>query len=121
MPRSRLMLHSTAHRGRLEIQRNAPIKTAAWRLALLTDNDGHVHLGAIVAGHRDELCRYVDLLAAVGAAKDVKRDLTRVIFLDRIDHLSEFRRIAERSLDNDRLRNQLVELVDLSDKAKVTP
>src|SRR5579859_2141625 len=114
MPRSRLMLHSTAHRGRSEIQRNAPMKTAAWRLALLTDNDGYVHLGAIVAGHRDELCRYVDLLAAVGAAKDVKQDLTRVILLDRIDHLSEFRRIAERAIDNDRLRNQLVELVDLS-------
>jgi hypothetical protein len=118
MPRSRLMFHSTAQHGPPEIQRDAPIKTAAWRLGLLTDSDGHVHLGALVADHPCDPYTYVDLLTAVGAATDVEPDLTRVLLLDRTDHLSELRRIAECSLDNDRLRNQLVELADLSENQR---
>jgi hypothetical protein len=69
MPQSSLMFRSTAHHGRHEIPRNAPIETAAWRLGVLTDNDGHVHLGAMVAGHPGEPCTYVDLLAALGGPR----------------------------------------------------
>jgi hypothetical protein len=105
------IFYGTAQGGSLEIERNEPTEPMTWRLGLLTDNDGHVHLGAVLAGPGGERCKYVDLLSAVGAAGTAELDLTRVLVLD----ASELRRIAERCIENDRLRRELVELTELTE------
>jgi hypothetical protein len=118
MPPS-LIVHGTATCENLE--RSEPSKPTTWRLGVLTDNDGHVHLGAVVAGHGGERCTYVDLLAAVGAASRADLDLTRVVVLSRPQHVVQLREIAERCIDNDRLKRELVELADLTASSQMRP
>jgi hypothetical protein len=106
------IFYGTAQGGSLEIERNEPTEPMTWRLGLLTDNDQHVHLGAVLVGPGGERCKYVDLLSAVGAAGTAELDLTRVLVLGRPQDASELRGIAERCIENDRLRYQLVELTE---------
>ncbi len=85
-----------------------------WRLGLLTDSGGHVHLGAVVAGKGTERAEYVDLLTPVGAAKAADLDLDRLVVLVRGEHVADLRRLAESCIDDIRLRDRLVELADLA-------
>ena len=87
-----------------------PSAPPTWRLGVLTDNDGHVHLGAVVAGQSGEPPTYLDLLSAVGAASAAEVNLGRVLVLGHPQDLAQLRQIAERCIDNDRLRRQLVAL-----------
>jgi len=85
-----------------------------WRLGLVTDRGGHVHLGAVVAANDTEPPAYVDLLAAIGAASAAELDLDRLFVLVRGEDVAHIRRLVERCADDDRLRNRLVELTNLS-------
>jgi len=85
-----------------------------WRLGLLTDSGGHVHLGAVVGGNATERAEYVDLLAPVGASKEADLDLDRLVVLVRGEHVADLRRLAETCIDDIRLRDRLVELADLA-------
>jgi len=91
--------------------RRAPRK---WRLGLVTDRTGHVHLGAVVAANDTEPLVYIDLLAAVGAASASELDLDRLVVLVRGEAVADLRRLIENCIDDVRLRNRLVELTELS-------
>jgi hypothetical protein len=91
--------------------RSAPRK---WRLGLVTDRTGHVHLGAVVAANDTEPLVYIDLLAAVGAASSSELDLDRLVVLVRGEAIAHLRRLIENCIDDVRLRNRLVELTELS-------
>jgi hypothetical protein len=49
--------------------------SAPWQLGLLTDCRGHIHLGAVFADNDDQRPVYVDLLAPVGLATQLRDDL----------------------------------------------
>ena len=86
----------------------------AWQLGILTDRAGHVHLGAVVAGIGDEPCSYIDLLAPVGASSAGELDLRQLVVLVHGKELADLRRLAERCIDDARLSQQLVQLVELA-------
>src|SRR5437870_4942239 len=85
-----------------------------WRLGVVTDHSGHVHLGAVVAAHDTEPSVYIDLLAAVGAASAAELDLDRLVVLVRGEDVAHLRRLVEQCIDDVQLRNRLVELTELS-------
>jgi hypothetical protein len=84
-----------------------------WQLGILTDCAGHVHLGAIVTASDNRGCEFVELLAPVGACRPDELDLTRVAIVHG-DQLAELGRLAERCIDDARLRDGLIELTRLS-------
>lgn len=86
----------------------------AWQLGILTDRAGHVHLGALVAGTVGQPCSYVDLLAPVGADSVDELNLEQLVVLVRGKELADLRRLAERCIDDARLRRRLVQLADLA-------
>jgi hypothetical protein len=86
----------------------------AWQLGILTDRAGHVHLGAVVAGTSAEPYSYVDLLAPVGADHADDLDVNHLVVLVTGKQLADLRRLAERCIDDARLRRQLVQLADLA-------
>ena len=86
----------------------------AWQLGILTDRAGHVHLGAVVAGIGNEPCSYIDLLAPVGASSAGELDLRQLVVLVHGKELADLRRLAERCIDDARLSQQLVQLVELA-------
>src|SRR2546428_13638290 len=87
----------------------------AWQLGILTDRAGRVHVGAVVAGTGNEPCSYIDLLAPVGACSAGEWDLDRhLVVLVHGKELADLRRLAERCIDDARLRQQLVQLADLA-------
>jgi hypothetical protein len=90
---------------------------ANWRLGVVTDRTGHVHLGALIAANGPEPSVYIDLLAAVGAATAAELDLDRLVVLVvlvRGEHVAHLRRLVEQCIDGVRLRNRLVELTEIS-------
>ena len=84
-----------------------------WQLGILTDCAGHVHLGAVLAGTDAEPCIYVDLLAPVGAGSAGDLDVNQLVVLVTGKQLADLRRLAERYIDDARLRRQLIQLADL--------
>jgi len=86
----------------------------SWRVALVTDAAGHVHLGALIDDAAAGPRRFVDLLAPAGAPNVARRDLEHLVVLGHGPQLAELRRLAERCIDQARLRQQLVQLADLA-------
>ena len=84
----------------------------AWQLGILTDRAGRVHLGAVVAGAGAE--SYVDLLAPIGAGSAGDLDVNQLVVLVTGQQLADLRRLAERCIDDVRLRRQLLQLADLA-------
>src|SRR5438128_851132 len=62
-----------------------------------------------------EPCTFVDLLAAVRAASVAELDLARVLVLNPMQ-VGQLRRIAKRHIEDNRLRHQLVELINLTER-----
>ena len=85
-----------------------------WRLGVVTDRTGHVHLGAVVAANGPEPALYIDLLAAVGAATAAELDLDRLVVLVRGEDVAHLRRLVEQCIDDVQLKNRLIELTELS-------
>ena len=85
-----------------------------WQCGILTDRDGHVHLGAIVAGSQFRPREFLDLLTPVGACSVRDLDLEQMVVLVRGEQVENMRRLAERCIDDERLRDRLVALLELS-------
>jgi hypothetical protein len=85
-----------------------------WQLGILTDRAGHVHLGAVVAGGASRARDYIELLAPIGAVQPAELDLEQLVVVVRGEQLADLRRLVEQCLDDDRLRQRLTELIDLS-------
>ncbi len=112
---------TTLDESRIVAQTRGPSKDGsmrpeaqAWQLGILTDRAGHVHLGAVVAGIPGEPDSYIDLLAPVGAGHIDDLDLAPQVVLVHGKELADLRRLAERCIDDARLRRQLVQLVELA-------
>src|SRR2546427_11307901 len=86
----------------------------AWQLGILTDRAGHVHLGAVVAGIGAQPCSYIDLLVPLGASNAGELDLRQLVVLVHGEQLADLRRLAERCIDDARLRLQLIQLAELA-------
>jgi len=86
----------------------------AWQLGILTDRAGRVHLGAVVAGTANEPCSYIDLLAPVSASRAGELDLRQLVVLVHGKELADLRRLAQRCIDDARLRQRIVQLADLA-------
>jgi len=103
--------------GRRAIAQSEPM---TWRLGLLTDRGGHVHLGVVVTGPSSEPPVYVDLLAAVGAASPAELDLDQLVVLVCGEQVAKLRLVVEQCIDNARLRNRLIKLTNLSSSAMLS-
>jgi len=86
----------------------------SWRVAIVTDVGGRVHLGAVIDAAAAGPRRFVDLLAPAGAASLAPRDLERMVVLVNGLQLAALRWLAERCIDQARLRQRLVQLADLA-------
>jgi hypothetical protein len=86
----------------------------AWQLGILTDSAGHVHVGAIVAGTQFRPREYLDLLTPIGACSVRDLDLQQLVVLVHDEQVDDVRRLAERCIEDERLRNRLAALLDLS-------
>lgn len=86
----------------------------SWRVAIVTDTDGRVHLGAVIDDAAAGPRRFVDLLAPAGAASLAQRDLEHLVVLANSPQLADLCRLAERCIDEARLRHQLMQFADLA-------
>ena len=97
-----------------QLLRPIPDIQSSWRLGLLTDCAGHVHLGALVPtsmGHPDV---YVDLLAPVGADSVANLGIGQLRVLVHGEQLADLHRIIVTCVDDARLRQRLLDLVALA-------
>jgi hypothetical protein len=85
-----------------------------WLLGIVTDSAGHEHLGAVVAGSAYWPRDYLDLLAPVGAAIPAEHDLEHLVVLVRGQDIADLRRLVDALLEDDRLTQQLTELIERS-------
>ncbi len=83
-----------------------------WRLGIVRDRTGHIHLGAVVSNGGPRM--YLDLLAAVGAATPEQLDLQGLHILVRGVEIDHLRHLAERCIEDQRLRSRLIELANAS-------
>jgi hypothetical protein len=67
-----------------------------------------------VAGSEDRSREYVELLAPVGATHRGELDLEHLVILVHDEQIADLRRLAEQYIHDDRLRQGLAELIDLS-------
>jgi hypothetical protein len=85
-----------------------------WQFGIVADRVGHVHLGAVVAGSAYRSRDYIELLAPVGAVHPAELDLEDLVVLVHGEDIADLQRLVEQCIDNDRLRQRLVELIDLA-------
>jgi hypothetical protein len=85
-----------------------------WQFGIVADRVGHVHLGAVVAGSVFRSREYIELLAPIGAVHPAELDLEDLVVLVHGEDIADLRRLVEQCLDNDRLRQRLIELIDHS-------
>ena len=86
-----------------------------WRLGLITDRAGRVHVGASIPASPGQPEIYVDLLAAVGAASVADLDLDQFSVIVQGKRFADLRRIIVRCIDDARSRQRMLELVSLSE------
>jgi hypothetical protein len=92
--------------------RRPGVSDQGWRLGLVTDRDGRVHLGVVVAdAHDGGEPRFIELLAPVGASQITESDVARMMVFVRGDQLASLRRIVDQCVDDNRLRSRLLELM----------
>ena len=109
-------LGSTRHTPRVRAgsasaMNRSRIANESWRLGLVTDRNGRIHLGVVVAEADDCRPSFVDLLAAVGAAQITESDLEDITVLVHGEQMASVQRIVEQCIDNHRLRSRLLELL----------
>jgi hypothetical protein len=84
-----------------------------WRLGLVRDHTGHVHLGAVLAPNGGPPV-YIDLLAAVGAASPAQLDPQDLVILVSGEQIDDLRKLVGQCIDDERLRTRLLELANAS-------
>ena len=97
-----------------QLLRPIPDFQSSWRLGLLTDGAGHVHLGALVATSMGPPDVYVDLLAPVGADSVANLGIAQLRVLVHGEQLADLHRIIVTCVDDARLRQRLLDLVALA-------
>ena len=91
--------------------RRLSFSNPSWRLGLVMDRDGHIHLGVVVADIADDESRFIELLASVGASQIAESDVARMMVLVHGDQLASLRRVVDQCIDDNRLRSRLLELM----------
>ena len=86
-----------------------------WRLGLITDRSGHVHVGASIPTSPGQPEIYIDLLWAVGAASVASLDLEQLSVIVQGERIADLRRIIRECIDDSRLRRRLLQLVAFSE------
>jgi hypothetical protein len=86
-----------------------------WRLGLITDASGHVHVGASIRSSPGQPEIYIDLLSAVGAASVASLDLEQLLVIVQGERIADLRRIIRECIDDSRLRRRLLQLVAFSE------
>jgi hypothetical protein len=87
----------------------------------VADRHGSIHLGVVVADGPERRRIFIELLAAVGAARLNEADLDRLVVLVRGEQLASLRRIVERCLDDHPIKRRLLELTARSAAHLSTP
>jgi hypothetical protein len=82
-----------------------------WQIGIFTDDGGHVHLGALVAGTESERPQYVDLLAPVGACRADELEIEQLLVLVHGELLDDLRQVARQCIADAHLRARLVALL----------
>lgn len=85
-----------------------------WRLGVVTDSAGHVHLGAMVSSNEGQPDFYMDLLAPVGADSVTNLDLSQLCVIVHGERLADLHGIIGTCVDDARLRQRLLDLVALA-------
>src|SRR5262249_60586054 len=76
--------------------RRLSLSNPSWRLGLVMDRDGHIHLGVVVANtDGGSQPRFIELLAPVGAAMIAESDVSRMMVLVHGDQLASLGRIVD--------------------------
>lgn len=88
-----------------------PQSRPPWRLRLITDRSGHVHVGASIPTSPGEPEIYIDLLSAVGAASVASLDMEQLSVIIQGERIADLRRIIRECIDDSRLRRRLLQLV----------
>jgi hypothetical protein len=91
-----------------------PSAGSSWRLGIVADSQGHVHLGAVLGDPRARPRQYVDVLAPAAAAGLTDLHLEHLVVLVHGTQLAQLRQLAERCIDDACLRQQLVQLADVA-------
>jgi hypothetical protein len=91
---------------------SADVDSGLWRLGVITDRRGRVHLGAVLRGAETSPPTYIDLLAPVGASSAADLDLNGMVPLVRGEHLADLRRMVEGCIDDPSLKARLLALVE---------
>jgi hypothetical protein len=90
---------------------------APWRLGILTDRGGRVHLGALVGAQEHGRAEYIEVLAPAGAKRqaglDLDLDLEHFVVLVTGQRIAALKRLLERCVADIGLRRQLLSLADL--------
>ena len=85
-----------------------------WRLGLIADRSGHIHVGASLPTSPGQPEIYIDLLSAVGAASVASLDLEQLSVIVQGERIAELRRIIRECIDDSHLRRRLLQLVAFS-------
>ena len=91
-----------------------PDVPSPWRLGLIVDRSGHIHLGASIGSSPGQPETYIDLLAAVGAASVASLDLDQLSVIVRGEHVTDLQRVIHQCIDDARLKRRLLQLVAIS-------
>ena len=107
---------SVAHRRQASARsiNREPDVGPSWKLGLVTDHSGHVHIGACLPGSASRPALYMDLLAAVGAASVAHLELDQFSVIVQGERVADLCRIITQCIDDARLKQRLLELVSLS-------
>jgi hypothetical protein len=92
--------------------RRLSVSNPSWRLGLVMDRDGHIHLGVVVADtDGGGQPRFIELLAPVSESQIAESDVARIMLLVHGDQLASLGRIVDQCVDDNRLRSRLRELM----------
>jgi hypothetical protein len=86
---------------------------APWRLGILTDRGGQVHLGALVGAHEHGRAEYIEVLAPACAKRQADLDLEHFVVLVTGQRIAALKRLLERCVADIGVRRQLLSLADL--------
>ena len=103
---------TSSHSDFARCRAGADPDSGLWRIGLVTDPGGRVHLGAVLAGAETSPPTYIDLLAPVGASSAADLDLSGLVPLVRGEHLADLRRMVEGCIDHPTLKVRLLALVE---------
>ena len=89
------------------------LNDAPWRLGIVTDRGGRVHLGALVDAQEHGRAEYIEVLAPAGAKPRADLDLDHFVVLVTGQRIAALKRLRERCVADIGVRRQLLSLANL--------